>query len=426
MNIVEIIDKKSKKLSLTKEEIDFFVNGLMSGIVKDYHAASLLMAIKINGFTDQETINYATALINSGETLPLKNDFVDKHSSGGIGDKTSIALLPILGAMNVKIFKISGRGLGFTGGTIDKLESIKGFNAELGIEKVYKMVEEIGISLTGQTPNLTPADGKIYSLRDITATVDSIPLIAASIISKKIASGAKNILIDMKIGSGAFMKNIEEGQELARLMKLIANKYNRNLFVLFSSMDQPLGFSVGNKLEVIEAIEFLKGNYSIDFYELVKKISIELHSKSKNVSKEESEKIFEEVIKSGTAFKLQKEWFKRHGVSNYEKGIKFEPKFKKIINSEEEGYVFFKNLKNLGNALIALKAGREFKNEKLDFDSGIKFLKKQGEKINKNEPLFEVTSSKEISEEIIQTILKVFDFTNDPIETKVILGEVKW
>ncbi|XP_076037874.1 pyrimidine-nucleoside phosphorylase-like [Oratosquilla oratoria] len=213
----------------------------MDNSIPDFQASSLLMAIKINGFNDDETIDYSRALINSGEVLPLEDDIVDKHSSGGVGDKTTISLLPVLGAMGLKVFKISGRGLGFTGGTIDKLESLDGFKAELSLEQVNNMVNDIGISVTGQTPDLTPADGRIYALRDITGTVDSKHLIAASIISKKIASGAKNILIDLKIGTGAFVDNLEDANELARLMKLIATSFNRNLFVLFSSMNQPLG-----------------------------------------------------------------------------------------------------------------------------------------------------------------------------------------
>jgi len=222
MNFVQIIDKKSKGLELNKEEINFFVSNYTEGNIPDYQASALLMAIKLKGITDHELVLYTRALIESGEIFPLNNELVDKHSTGGIGDKTSITLLPILAAMGLKIFKMSGRGLGFTGGTIDKLESVKGFNVNLTIDEVNDMVNDIGLSITGQTPKLVPADGKIYALRDITATVDSPALIAASIISKKIASGAKNILIDLKVGTGAFVNNVEDAKELARLMKLIA------------------------------------------------------------------------------------------------------------------------------------------------------------------------------------------------------------
>ncbi|NQX83286.1 MAG: thymidine phosphorylase [Mycoplasmataceae bacterium] len=425
-SIVKIIDNKSKGLPLSLEEINFFIKGVMNKSIKDYQTSALLMAIKIKGLSDQELIHYARALINSGKKLPLNNELVDKHSTGGIGDKTSITLLPILGSMGLKIFKISGRGLGFTGGTIDKLESIDGFETKLTIKQMNDMVDEIGISITSQTSDLTPADGKIYSLRDVTATVDSSPLIAASIISKKIASGAKNILIDVKIGSGSFINNIEDGKELARLMKLISNDFDRNLFVLFSSMEQPLGINVGNKNEVVEAIEFLKGNWSSDFSILIKKIATELHSKSKNVPLDISSKIYENVISTGKALSLQKIWFKKHKVINFNKEIKFEPKFNVIFNSDESGFVSFKNVKNFGNSLTELKANRKVKNETLDFDSGIKFLVKQGEKAKKGEPLFEVFSSNKISKLVIDSIKENYSFNKESKKLNVILGEVSW
>lgn len=426
INIIQILEKKSKGLNLSKEEIIFFINGLMENTIKDFQISALLMAIKINGFNDQELIDYSNALLNSGEILPLDENLVDKHSSGGIGDKTSICLLPILGAMGLKIFKISGRGLGYTGGTIDKLESLKGFKIEKSLSELKEMINEIGISITGQIDFLTPADGKIYELRDLTATVDSMPLIAASIISKKLATGSKNILIDIKIGTGAFIDNIEDGKILAELMKKIAKSFDRNLFILFSSMDQPLGNSVGNKQEVLEAIEFLKGNGSDDLKELIKKIATELYSKSKNTSIEEAEKIYEHVIKSGEAFDLQKKWFEKHGIENYEESIEFKPKFRKIINSNETGFVSFKNVKNFGNSLIELGAGRKEKGQKLDFDSGINFFVKKGEKVEKGEKLFEITSSKEIPNSIVESILNNYSFDKEPKKSEVILGEITW
>lgn len=426
LNIISIINKKSKGLSLSTEEINFFVNGVMDNSIPDFQASSLLMAIKINGFNDDETIDYSRALINSGEVLPLEDDIVDKHSSGGVGDKTTISLLPVLGAMGLKVFKISGRGLGFTGGTIDKLESLDGFKAELSLEQVNNMVNDIGISVTGQTPDLTPADGRIYALRDITGTVDSKHLIAASIISKKIASGAKNILIDLKIGTGAFVDNLEDANELARLMKLIATSFNRNLFVLFSSMNQPLGNWAGNKAEVVEAIEFLKGNSSKDFSDLIKKISTELYSKAKGTSLEEAESIYIDVLESGKAFELQKVWFHKHGVIDYEKAIEFNPEHRIVINSTEEGYVRFKDVKNFGTALVEIKAGRKTKTDKLDFNSGINFIVKSGERAEKGQPLFEVTSSNIIPDSVIESIKENYEFKSEPFKSEVILGELKW
>ncbi len=426
LNIIEIIDKKSKGLSLSKEEINYFVNGTTTGNIKDYQLSALLMAIKINEFNDQETVDYARALIESGEVMAVDDELVDKHSSGGIGDKTSLALLPILGSMGLKVFKISGRGLGFTGGTIDKLESMNGFNVELSIDEVNKMVNEIGISITGQTPKLTPADGILYALRDVTATVDSPSLIAASIISKKIASGAKNILIDMKVGTGAFIENIDDAKELARLMKLIANDFDRNLFVLFSSMNQPLGLTAGNKIEVNESVNFLKGNCSNDFSDLVKKISIELYSKTKKVSIENALEKYDEVINSGKALELQKLWFKKHGIINFDKETIYNPKFKFEVKSKNDGYVSFKNVKEIGKALIDINAGRKHKDDKIDFDSGIKFNVKQGEFVNKGDTLFEIYSSNEVPKFVINKLLDNYIFDEKQTKPKVILGEIGW
>jgi len=426
MNFVQIIDKKSKGLELNKEEINFFVSNYTEGNIPDYQASALLMAIKLKGITDHELVLYTRALIESGEIFPLNNELVDKHSTGGIGDKTSITLLPILAAMGLKIFKMSGRGLGFTGGTIDKLESVKGFNVNLTIDEVNDMVNDIGLSITGQTPKLVPADGKIYALRDITATVDSPALIAASIISKKIASGAKNILIDLKVGTGAFVNNVEDAKELARLMKLIAADWDRNLFVLISSMSQPLGNNVGNKNEVHEAIEALKGTWPEDFYALIKKISVELYSKSKNVSIEEAEKVFKDAVESGDALNKQKEWFAKHGVKNFDEDTQFTPAHKELFKSEKSGYVSFKDVKSFGNYLIELKAGRKVKGDKLDFDAGIRFFAKTGDKIEVGETLFEVTSSKPISENLVHNISKEITINDTKQEFNIIVDEVTW
>ena len=426
MNFVNIIDKKSKGLILEKEEIDFFVKNYLENNIPDYQASAFLMTIKLKGLNDEEFINYSKALINSGKIIDTDDSLVDKHSSGGVGDKTTIVLLPILASMGLKIFKMSGKGLGFTGGTIDKLSSIEGFDTQLTLEGVKKMVNKIGLSITSQTPKLVPADGKIYSLRDITATVDSNELIAASIISKKIASGAKNILIDLKVGTGAFINDIKNAKELARLMKLVTDDFNKNLFVLISSMDQPLGFNVGNKNEIVEAINFLKGNWSEDFYELVKKISIELYSKSKGKTKLEAEKIFDDVISSGKALKKQKEWFKEQGVLDFEKSTKFLPKYKVEVLAKKDGYISFKDVKKIGNCLIDLKAGRKELNDTLDFNSGINFFIKNGDKIFRNDKLFDIYSSNKISQKIIDKISEEIIITNKKRKGKVILGELKW
>ncbi len=426
MNIVEIINNKSKGLSLSKEEINYFVRGVVEGTIEDYQTSALLMAIKINGMTDEELIDYARALVESGDQLPLNNELVDKHSSGGVGDKTSLILLPVLGAMGVKVFKMSGRGLGFTGGTIDKLEAVEGFKTELSTDELNEMVEQIGISISGQTPNLTPADGKLYALRDVTGTVDSPELIAASIISKKIASGAKNILIDLKVGTGAFTKDILEAENLARLMKLIANEFDRNLFVLFSSMDQPLGYMAGNMVEVVESIEFLKGTQAPDLYDLIKKIATELYSKSMNVSIGKAENRFKEVLEDGSALALQQKWFEKHGVKDFEKATKLKARHTLKVVADKDGYMTFEDTKAIGEVLIDLKAGRKVKTDKLDYYAGIIFKVKNGEKVAKGDTLFMITTTYVDPVQVESAVEKTFSITDKPVKQNLILGEVSW
>ncbi|MBO6244582.1 MAG: thymidine phosphorylase, partial [Clostridia bacterium] len=276
MNILEIIDKKKTGKELTKEEVEFFVNGYTEGIVLDYQAAALIMAIYLNGMTKQETTYLTLAMADSGEVLnlsELNKIIVDKHSTGGVGDKVSMIVLPIVSSLGVPIAKMSGRGLGFTGGTVDKLESIPGYKTDISIDEFIENVKEVGISMISQTLNLAPADKKIYSLRDSISCVESIPLIASSIMSKKIASGAQKIVLDVTVGKGAFMQNIEDARKLAEKMIEIGKLANRETICVLTAMDEPLGYSVGNNLEVIETIKFLKG---IEMAEDVKRIVLEL------------------------------------------------------------------------------------------------------------------------------------------------------
>ncbi len=426
MNIVNIIDKKSKGLSLSQEEINYFVKSVTDESIADYQISALLMAIKLKGIDDDELVWYTKALIESGSTLPVRDDLVDKHSTGGVGDKTSIALLPILGAMGIRVFKISGRGLGFTGGTIDKLEGVEGFRTELSLDEIEEMVADIGISITSQTPNLVPADGTLYKLRDVTATVDSLPLIAASIISKKIATGAKNILIDLKVGTGAFVANLEDAQELARLMKLVAKDYDRDLFVLFSSMDQPLGYMAGNLIEVIEAIDALEGLWAPDFKELVKKIASELYAKVNGVSKKEGNKAFEDALKSGEPTKLLKTWFSKHGVKNFVNATKLKARHVVDVKAKVAGYVTFTDLKEVGNALIDIRAGRLKKDDELDHHSGVIFKSKLGDFVEKGQVLFTVTSVAVEPQITADRIEACIEIVQDKPKVKAILGEVTW
>ena len=271
MRFIDIINKKRDKMELTREEIQFWIDGVVNGSIPDYQTSSLLMAIVLNGMTETETANLAESMMYSGDVLDLSNIpgiKADKHSTGGVGDKTSMALGPMVAACGLKVAKMSGRGLGHTGGTLDKLESIEGFNCFISEEQFMKQVEEIGISIIGQTADLVPADKKLYALRDVTGTVRSIPLIASSIMSKKLASGSNTILLDVKYGEGAFMRTVEEAVELAEAMISIGNNLGRNTVAMITDMNQPLGNTIGNSLEVIEAVETLKGHGPKDFTEL--------------------------------------------------------------------------------------------------------------------------------------------------------------
>ena len=272
MNILEIIEKKRDGQELSKKEIEYFVNGYVSGEVADYQAAALVMAIFLNGMTKQETTNLTLSMANSGEILDLTNlnkTIVDKHSTGGVGDKVSICLLPLVASLGVPVAKMSGRGLGFTGGTVDKLESIPGYKTNIDIHSFVKNVENIGISMISQTMNLAPADKKLYALRDSISCVESIPLIASSIMSKKIASGADKIVLDVTVGKGAFMKTLNKAEILANEMIEIGKLANRQTVCILTNMEEPLGHAVGNNLEVIEAIKFLKGDMPEDLKDVV-------------------------------------------------------------------------------------------------------------------------------------------------------------
>ena len=283
MTMYDIIEKKKNKNTLTKEEISLFVNGYVNNEIPDYQVASLLMAIVLNGMNDEEVTNLTLAMANSGDKMEYNFKAVDKHSTGGVGDKTTLIVAPIVASLGCKVTKMSGKGLGFTGGTIDKLESIPGFRVQLSEEDFIHQINEINIALISQTKNIAPADKKIYALRDVTATVDSIPLIASSIMSKKIASGASNLVLDVKVGTGAFMKNIEDAKKLAITMVNIGKNANINTLAILSNMNQPLGNNIGNVLEVKEAIEVLEGNGPIDLKELSIELATYMVSLYKNI-----------------------------------------------------------------------------------------------------------------------------------------------
>ncbi len=416
MNIIDIISKKRDKLELTKEEIEFFIKGYTENIITDYQASALIMAIYINGMTEREIADLTFAMAYSGETLDLSElgNVVDKHSTGGVGDKITLVLMPIIASLGIPVAKMSGRGLGFTGGTIDKLESIPGYDTSISIEKFKENVKKIGISLMGQTLNIAPADKKIYALRDAIACTDSIPLIASSIMSKKIASGANKIVIDVTCGSGAFMKTREEAEELARIMTSIGEKLNRKTVCIITSMDEPVGYAVGNLLEVIEVVDILKNKY---MPEDVKKIIEELGAnmlilagKVSNI--EEGKHLIIENIKNGKAYEKLLELVKSQGgdITYIENTDKFEKaKYITPILAEKEGKITEINALTIGKLSCYLGAGRIKKEDNINPKVGFVFCKKVGSNVKEGEIIAYIYSDdeKKTKEILEKNIIKI-------------------
>ena len=398
MNILDIIAKKRDKKELTKEEIEYFVKGYTDGGIADYQAAALIMAIFINGMTDLELYDLTFSMANSGEVLDLSEfgeNIVDKHSTGGVGDKVSIVLLPIVASLGVPVAKMSGRGLGFTGGTVDKMESIPGYKTNIDIKKFKENVHKIGISMIGQTMNLAPADKKIYALRDTISCVENIPLIASSIMSKKIASGANKIVLEVTYGKGAFMKNIEDAKLLAGKMEKLGEYADLEVKSIFTPMDEPIGYAIGNTLEMIEAINFLKG---IDLPEDLKGIVLEIGSQMIKLAglgddiEENKEKMMENV-RNGLAFKKFKEMVKNQGgdVSYLDDTSKFKKaKYVFEVKSRKNGIANEINAEDIGRVACYLGAGRVEKDDKIDMSAGIVLNKKVHDFIEEDDCLCEV------------------------------------
>lgn len=394
MNILDIIEKKRDKKELSKEEIEYFIKGYTNNDIADYQAAALIMAIFLNGMTKQETTELTLAMAHSGEILDLSklNEIiVDKHSTGGVGDKVSLILLPLVASLGVPVAKMSGRGLGFTGGTVDKLESIPGYRTDIDMDTFVENVEKIGISMISQTLNLAPADKKIYALRDSISCVESIPLIASSIMSKKIASGAEKIVLDVTVGSGAFMKDIESAVDLANEMIEIGKLANRETICILTNMDEPLGYSVGNNLEVIEAIKFLNGNMPEDLKEVVLELGaymIKLAGLGDDI--EENKNKMLENINNGKAFNKFIELVRNQGgdVSYIENVEKFDKaKYVFPIYATSDGYISKIDAKEVGKFACSLGAGRIRKEDKIDYSVGIILNKKVSNKVIKDEIL---------------------------------------
>lgn len=390
MRMYDLIVKKRNGNSLTKEEINFIIQGYTDGIIPDYQVSAFLMAIYFQGMNPEETLNLTMAMKNSGDCLNLSNIKgikVDKHSTGGVGDKTSLVLIPMVAACGVSVAKMSGRGLGHTGGTIDKLESFPSFHTDISEETFIENVNKIGIAIMGQTSDLAPADKKLYALRDVTATVDSIPLIASSIMSKKLAAGADSIVLDVKTGSGAFMKTQEMAESLAREMVSIGKGAGKNTSAIISDMDQPLGYAIGNALEVIEAINTLNGSGPPDLYELCMELGSHMLVNAEITNSfEQAKVILEDAIKSKKAINKMAEFIKvQGGDSSYcynpEKFILGKTRIEVLAN--ETGYINHIECSEVGICSLMLGGGRETKDSIIDLGVGIVLKKKVGDFVDK-------------------------------------------
>ncbi|MDU5632860.1 MAG: pyrimidine-nucleoside phosphorylase [Staphylococcus epidermidis] len=406
MRMIDIIEKKRDGKSLTKEEIEFFVNGYTHEEVPDYQASSLAMAIFFQDMNDEERAALTMSMVNSGEKIDLSDINgikVDKHSTGGVGDTTTLVLAPLVAAVGVPVAKMSGRGLGHTGGTIDKLESVKGFNVEISEKDFIKLVNDNQVAVIGQSGNLTPADKKLYALRDVTGTVNSIPLIASFIMSKKIAAGADAIVLDVKTGSGAFMKTLDDAEALAHAMVRIGNNVGRNTMAIISDMSQPLGNAIGNALELKEAISTLKGNGPKDLTELVLTLGSQMVVLAEQAtSLDEARQMLIDAIKTGKALNKFKTFLSNQGgddsiVDSPEKlpSAKYQVEFK----AKKDGYITEIIANEIGVASMMLGAGRQTKEDVIDLGVGIVLNKKVGEHVEKGENILTIhTNTKEIDD----------------------------
>lgn len=424
MKAVDIIIKKRDGEELTREELEFFVSGFTTGEIPDYQASAWAMAVLLKGMNARETTDLTLAMADSGEKLDLSSVVpiaVDKHSTGGVGDKTSITVGPIVAACDLPVGKMSGRGLGFSGGTLDKLESIPGYRVNLNTQEFLDQLKKIGIVLTGQSLDLAPADGKFYALRDVTGTVQSIPLIASSVMSKKIAAGAQAIVLDVKVGRGAFMRTQAEARELAQLMVSIGKLSERKVIALISSMDQPLGSAVGNAIELAEAVEALHGNAPADYMEHCIKLSAYmLMVGNKVLTLEEGEKKALEVIQNGKAFaKLRELVIAQKGDVTFIDDLSKLPQadIKKTLVSTAEGWVKVVDAREVGESAVDLGAGRAKKTDSIDPSVGIYVKVKVGDFIKIGQPLFEVhTNSLQKFDLVKDRLLNSVELSQEPVE----------
>ena len=403
MRMYDIISKKRRGEELSEAEIQFFINGYTIGDIPDYQASALMMAICFNGMTQAETATMTDAMAKSGDTVDLScfgELSVDKHSTGGVGDKTSLIVAPIVAALGAKVSKMSGRGLGHTGGTIDKLESIPGYRTSLSPEEFIAQVERIGVAVIGQSGNLTPADKKLYALRDVTATVDSTPLIVSSIMSKKIAAGSRSIVFDVKVGSGAFMKKIEQAEELAAEMVKIGKACGRNIAAVLTDMDKPLGYAIGNALEIKEAVAVLKGESRGALREVCITLAANMLSLVFGTPVEHTRVDVEAAIDSGKALCKMREWISAQGgdAAYIDDPTLFEEaRFVHEVVSRKSGYIASMDAAAIGTVSVTLGAGRASKENEIDYASGIILSKTVGDYIKEGDVLCKLFTEREES-----------------------------
>ncbi|PRO66766.1 pyrimidine-nucleoside phosphorylase [Alkalicoccus urumqiensis] len=431
MRMVDIIEKKRNGGELTEEEIRFFIEGYTEGTIPDYQVSALMMAVYFKGMSEKETSTLTQAMVDSGDTIDLSSIEgmkIDKHSTGGVGDKISFIVGPLVASVGVPVAKMSGRGLGHTGGTIDKLESIPGFHVEMTKEQFVENVNKHKLAVAGQTGNLAPADKKLYALRDVTATVDSIPLIAGSIMSKKLASGADGIVLDVKTGSGAFMKSLEDAQALAETMVTIGNRLGRRTTAVISDMDQPLGFEVGNANEIKEAVEVLQGKNVADLREL----SLELGTHMAVTAgifenDQEARKALEESIESGAAFQALKTFVDAQGgdASVLDDMTKLpEAAFDVEVPALESGYVSAIDAAAVGTAAMYLGAGRATKDDTIDHGVGITLKKKTGDYVEKGEALVVLHSQSKDADDSRAKITEAYSISPEKPESRPLIHKV--
>lgn len=431
MRFIDLIEKKKQGQALSKEEIEFWIQGYVKGEIPDYQVSALCMAIYFQGMNAQETAWLCEAMLYSGDTIDLSSITgrkCDKHSTGGVGDKTSLSLAPMVAACGAKVAKMSGRGLGHTGGTLDKVESIDGFNITLEESAFIKQVNEIGLALIGQTQSLVPADKLLYALRDVTGTVNSIPLIASSIMSKKLAAGADTILLDVKFGEGAFMPTPEKAEELAKAMIEIGKHFGKDTRAMISNMSQPLGNAIGNALEVKEAIETLQGKGPKDFTELCLQAgSIMLVQTQAAKTQEEARALLQASIEQGTALEKLKDMVAYQG-GNIEQIMHPEvlPQAKEIveITAKESGYVKELHALQLGTLAMQLGAGRRTKEDTIDHAVGIVLNKKDGDEVNVGDVLAYVHTNTALDQAWINEFYATYTFSQEPVEKQPLIYKI--